>query len=53
MILGLPWESWLLILLAVGAGPAIELVFLRNQRRRRSEGPPRPHRSEAPGEPGT
>jgi hypothetical protein len=34
MILGLPWTTWLLLLVAVGAGLAIELVFYRQQRDR-------------------
>ncbi len=33
MILGLPWTSWLLLVVAVGLGLAIEFRFFRNQRR--------------------
>jgi hypothetical protein len=35
MIAGLPAASWVLIVVAVGAGLAIEIAFLRAQRRRR------------------
>jgi hypothetical protein len=27
MIAGLPWTSWILLLLAVGLGLAVELIF--------------------------
>ncbi|HEX6324198.1 MAG TPA: hypothetical protein VFZ36_10775 [Vicinamibacterales bacterium] len=42
MIAGLPAASWLLILVSVGAGLAIEIAFLRAQRRRapREDSPP-------------
>lgn len=35
MILGLPWEAWLLLLTAIGAGPVIVIPFYLNHRRRR------------------
>lgn len=35
MIAGLPIESWILIIAAVGIGVVIELAFLRAQRHRR------------------
>ena len=38
MILGLPWTSWLLLLVAIGVGLTIEVIFYRAQRTR----PPRP-----------
>ena len=33
MILGLPWSSWLLLLVAVGLGLAINLIFYFRNRR--------------------
>ena len=47
MIAGLPFESWLLLFLAVGIGLAIEIPFFVSQRRARrqrfelSDGEPR------------
>jgi hypothetical protein len=37
MILGLPWEAWLLLLLAIGAGPALVVPFYLNHRRGRAD----------------
>lgn len=34
MILGLPWTAWILLVVAVGTGLAIELVFYHNHRAR-------------------
>lgn len=33
MIAGLPWTTWLLLVLAVAAGPAIALTLWRRNRR--------------------
>lgn len=33
MIAGLPWTAWLLVLAAVGLGPALVIPFYLNQRR--------------------
>lgn len=46
MIAGLPLESWILIVAAVGVGLVIELAFLRAQRHRR----PPPGEPDAAGE---
>ncbi len=35
MIAGLPWESWLLLLVAVGLGLGIEIAFFRAHRKER------------------
>lgn len=37
MIAGLPWESWLLLLLSVGLGLGIEILFFRAHRSERRE----------------
>ena len=36
MILGLPFDAWLLLILAVGLGLTLELAFYRAHRRRGS-----------------
>lgn len=36
--LGLPWASWLLIVVSVGVGLGIEIAFLRTQALRRRTG---------------
>lgn len=33
MILGLPFDAWLLLALAIGLGLGLELAFLRGRRR--------------------
>jgi len=35
MILGLPFDSWILLILAVGLGLGVEIAFLRAHRRDR------------------
>ncbi|MFQ5743493.1 MAG: hypothetical protein ACE5HV_07880 [Acidobacteriota bacterium] len=41
MIAGLPWSAWLLLLVAVGLGLAVELIFYFNHRCRRRRSPAR------------
>lgn len=37
MIAGLPWQAWLLLLISVGLGLAIEITFFRAHRKERRE----------------
>lgn len=56
MILGLPWSSWLLLLIAVGLGFGVSLAFYLGHR---GEGPGNPDRvvgpdaTDGPGTPST